>query len=392
MWATSQEPIQYISDWREPNQWGDKHDLSAAMLEAVLQGASDIYFHAGNPLLCKIDGRLQQLTTRRLVQSDVMNVLQYACGSGTLSSQLEQGKEVATSYSILHPTERDAAGERLRYRFRVNAVRGELRNSPNAQIVMRSIRSEPYKAHEIALEEDLLAAMTPETGCVWITGATGSGKSSTISAVFDRILTTEHPIIHGNILTLERPIEYVYDNVVSKHSVIHQSEVGRDIPSFAEGISAYMRMDPSLILVGETRDELTAAACLQAANTGHLTMSTLHTNECASIPSRLLSFFPPELRSTMMFEIIDTARVLVNQRLVAHASGRGRVALREYLILDEEMRNHLILKSSPERLTGDLRELVRRCGRTFLQSAQLAHAADRISTQTLEDCRRRYGR
>lgn len=392
MWATSQEPIRYISDWREPNQWGDKSDLSSALLEAVLQGASDVYFHSGNPLLCKVDGHLRQLTTRRLVQSDVMNVLQYACGSGTLSSQLEQGKEVATSYSVLHPSARDAAGERLRYRFRVNAVRGELRNTPNAQIVLRSIRSEPYKAHEIGLEADLLKAMTPETGCIWITGATGSGKSSTISAVMDDILTTQNPIIHGNILTLERPIEYVFDNVVSKHSVIHQCEVGRDIPSFADGITAYMRMDPSLIMVGETRDEATAAACLQAANTGHPTISTLHTNECASIPSRLLSFFPPELRNTMMFEIVDTARVLVNQRLVGHASGRGRVALREYLILGEEMRNHLILKSSPERLTADLRELVRRCGRTFLQSAELAHGEGRISTQTLDECRRQYGR
>ncbi|WP_454727677.1 type IV pilus twitching motility protein PilT [Cupriavidus ulmosensis] len=381
-----------MTEFCEPTQWGDKADLAALLFEVVKRGASDVVFQTGNPIVCKLDGSHEQLTTQRLTNHDVMSVLDFACGGGTQASKVEQGEEVATSYSVLDPTERDRSGEKKRHRFRVNAVKGELRNTKSVQIVMRAIPGEPMTIAQVRLEPELVAAMACESGCVWVTGATGSGKSTTLSAQIRHMLETDHPLVHGNFHTLEKPIEAVFDNIVSRHSVVHQIEVGRDIPTFGQGVRALMRMDPSCIMVGETRDEETGSACMEASNTGHLTMSSLHTNECATIPARLLSFYPPAQRATMMFDIIDTARVLINQRMVLHKSGRGRVALREFLILDEAMREEIIRKADPARLTDVVRAMLREHGRTFLASAERAYDADLISVQTLDDVRRQYGR
>lgn len=393
MWDVDQSPIQYETDFREPSQWGDKSDLQALMYEAVRSRASDIYFQTGNPVLCKRDGSLRQLTTQRLTNDDVMSILDFACGGGTQASRVEMGEEVATSYSVIDPTDkRDKAGEKQRYRFRVNALRGELRNAKSVQIIMRAIPGEPMTIDQIGLEPELVEGMQCEVGSVWITGATGSGKSTTLSAQIRHMLELDNPIVHGNFATLEKPIETVFDNIVSKHSVLHQMEVGRDVKTFGEGVRGLMRMDPSAIMVGETRDEETASAVFQAANTGHMTMSSLHTNECASIPSRLLSFYPPSQRGVMMFDVIDTARVLVNQRMVLHKSGVGRVALREFLVLNEDLRNDIIRKADPVRLTDMMRDRVKEHGRTFLQSAERLYDTNMISAQTLDHVRRQYGR
>jgi Tfp pilus assembly ATPase PilU len=105
-----------------------------------------------------------------------------------------------------------------------------------------------------------------------------------------------------------------------------------------------------------------------------------------------LSFYPPAQRATMMFDIVDTARVLVNQRMVLHRSGRGRVALREFLILNEATREEIIRKADPLRLTEMMRNMVRERGRTFMASAECAYAADLIDGQTLDEVRRQHGR
>lgn len=389
MWRMG-EALPVKTGFRQPNQFDDKAQLQQLMLEAVEQSASDIYFQTGNPVLTKVHGRLHQLTSSRLSQHEVSSILEWACGSSSQASGLLQGREVRTSYSVQHPTERDNFGDKKRYRFRVNAVRGEYRNALSAQIVMRSIRSEPATIEDVKLEPELVEAFTPETGICWMTGPTGSGKSTTFCAEIRYICENDTPI-QGNICTLEHPIEATFDNVVSAHSVVHQVEVERDIPSFHDGIKSFMRMDPSLIVVGETRDEMTASASMEAAKTGHPVLSTLHANDCASVPSRLLSFYPPEQRATMIFDIIDTARVLCNQQLVLHKNGQGRVALREFLILDADMRDHIIRKADPERLTAVLRGLVREHGRTFSASAERAYDAGLISPQTLDSYRKAHG-
>jgi len=389
MWKKS-ATVEFKTDFRPPTAFDDTRQLQALMLESVEHNVSDVFFQVGNPVLAKINGSMHQMTHERLTVGEVEQILGWACGSAVQAAGIQQGKEVRTSYSVQHPTREDAFRSRLRYRFRVNAVRGEFRNAVSAQIVMRSIASEPATVEEVGLEPELIEAMAPKDGCCWMTGATGSGKSKTIGAQIRHVCEGD-TAIKGNILTLESPIEAVYDNVASSHSVVHQVEVYRDIPSFHDGLVAFMRMNPSLIVVGETRDEPTSSAALEAAETGHTVLSTLHANNCASIPSRLLSFYPPEHRESMLFQVIDTARVFCNQRLVLNKEGNGRLALREFLVLDADMRDHIIRTADPIRLTSVLRDFVRTKGRTFRESAERAYENGLISGATVDEYRSANG-
>lgn len=377
MGFTSKPALEFKTGFREPPVFSDREMLQALTLEMVAQKGSDVYFMSGHPVMVKINGDLQAVTQRRLTTEECLQVINFAAGNDKAAGMVAQGKEVRSSYNAIHPSERDRRGEKQRYRFRCNAIGGEFRNSIGVQLVMRSINSEPPNIAGLGIEEEIVNACTPDDGIVYITGATGSGKSTTFAAMLRHILEGDTPI-KGNIVTLESPIEYVFENVDSDHSVVFQCEVGRGVESFDQGIISFMRHDPSLIVVGETRDQETASAATAAANTGHPVYTTVHANNVAGIFSRLLSFYEPAVRDSMLFSIVDSARLLINQRLVPSLDGR-RTALREYLVLDEDLREQIIHASDPRRITGVMRELLHSKGKSMAQAAQEAFEKGLIS-------------
>lgn len=209
-------------------------------------------------------------------------------------------------------------------RFRVNIF--QQRNS--FSIVMRVIPHEVPSFESLAIPPQLQDICEIRNGIVLLTGPTGSGKSSTLAAVIDRINTTKS----YHIVTIEDPIEFLHNH---KKSTINQREVGADTRDFASALRAALRQAPKVILVGEMRDLETAEIALEAAETGHLVLSTLHTIDASKTIDRIIGLYPKNEERIIRTRLAQTFRYIVSQRLLPRADGKGRVAAVE------------ILKSSP---------------------------------------------
>jgi twitching motility protein PilT len=162
-------------------------------------------------------------------------------------------------------------------------------------------------------------------GLVLVTGTTGSGKSTTLAAMIDHLNRTRRL----RVVTVEDPIEFVH---VSQKSLVAQCEIGRDTPSFAESLRRALRQDPDVILVGELRDAETMRIALQAADTGHLVFSTVHTTNASFTMQRLVAMFPPEERELLQTELATNLAAVVSQRLAVHKQkDKGRIAVLEVM-------------------------------------------------------------
>ena len=183
-------------------------------------------------------------------------------------------------------------------------------------------------------------------------------------------------------LTYEAPIEFVFDSVNKPTSIVSQSEIPRDLPSFAAGVRNALRRKPGLILVGESRDQETISASLEAAMTGHPVYTTLHSNGVAETIRRLVTSFPYEERHGRTIDILETVRVVIWQKLVPTVDGR-RIALREYLIFDEKIRDKL-LEGDLEEATANTRRLLKEYGQTMEREAREKFDAGIISGRTFK--------
>jgi twitching motility protein PilT len=182
---------------------------------------------------------------------------------------------------------------------------------------------------------------------VLVTGTTGSGKSTTLAAMIDHINST----MPKHVVTIEDPIEFLHDD---KRSAINQREVGQDTTSFKSALRRILRQDPDVILIGEMRDEETVHTALSAAETGHLVFSTVHTVDAAETVNRLIDFFPPHMHGQVRSMLAGTLKGAISQRLVPHASGRGRVAVCEVLRMTGRVKD-LIMDPAQ---TGRLAEVI----------------------------------
>ena len=205
-------------------------------------------------------------------------------------------------------------------RFRVNIFkqRGTL------AIVMRVIPQNPPKFEDFDLPEQLKEIAAMKNGIVLVTGPTGSGKSTTLAAIIDLINETQS----YHIVTIEDPIEFLHAH---KKSTVHQREVHSDTPGFAIALRAALRQAPKVILVGEMRDRETIEVALEAAETGHLVLSTLHTIDASKTIDRIIGVFPSSEEQTIRMRVAQSFRYIISQRLVPRANGKGLVAIIEIL-------------------------------------------------------------
>ncbi|CAE6793911.1 hypothetical protein R70006_04979 [Paraburkholderia domus] len=373
--------VPYITGYREPDMFRDRRDLQALMLEITALGASETIIQPGEPIIIELDGRLRQLTGRRLTSDEVSQIACWAADNEKAGAELIQRREIKASYVVKDPEKRDARGERVATRFRVAAGRGELRGSMAVQIVMRRINSEPAYIKDANLPGWLIELLTPKDGIVWVTGPTGSGKTTFFSSIIRYILENHTPI-RGNIVLLEEPIEQVYDTIDCEHSVVFQIEVGKDVDTWEEGIEQLMRRLPKMIIVGETRSRATADAVLQAANTGHPVGTTLHANDVPGIFPRLMSFFSDETKDPALYNAISTARVMFNQVRVPKLGG-GQTVLREYLPFSADLRDDLQRRSTPSTIERDVREALEDIGMPMWRAAKEAYEEGRISEELM---------
>jgi len=217
-----------------------------------------------------------------------------------------------------------------RCRFRVNIFQ----QRGSYSIVMRVIPHEIPNFESLNVPQELANICGIRNGIVLVTGPTGSGKSSTLAAVIDRINETKS----YHIVTIEDPIEFLHSH---KKCTINQREVGADTKDFSSALRAALRQAPKVILVGEMRDLETAEIALEAAETGHLVLSTLHTIDAAKTVDRIIGLYPKNEEKIIRTRLAQTFRYIVSQRLIPKSDGKGRVAAVEILKSNPRTREYI---------------------------------------------------
>ncbi|MFC6590991.1 type IV pilus twitching motility protein PilT [Deinococcus lacus] len=281
------------------------------LLEQMLKaGASDVHLQAGSPPMGRVNGDLTPFGSYVLTPANTESYAK-ALLSEDLWEDFEYRNEVDSAYSV-----------RNRGRFRVNIFR----QRGSVGIVMRIIRDEIPDFETLGLPAEVMRTMAESPrGLILVTGPTGSGKSTTLASVVDHINRT----FAKHIITIEDPIEIMHRN---RKSIVVQREVGTDTRDFRTALKYAMRQDPDVIMIGEMRDKETVEAALTAAQTGHLVLSTLHTQDALRTINRIIDFFQPYERDEIRKLFADSLVGIVSQRLLRRADGRGRTIGTEVLL------------------------------------------------------------
>jgi twitching motility protein PilT len=284
---------------------------------------SDLIFSPGSLPHIEVSGKLVPVKITGLpplTPADTRRIAEELIGGNeqALTALREQGS-CDVSYSL--------PGE-CRFRVNVFVQRG------SHAIVMRVVPKNIPTFAELRLPEQLADITNLKNGIVLITGPTGSGKSSTMAAILDRINET-----HAyHIITIEDPVEFMHRH---KRSIIHQRELHSDTPSFALALRAALRQAPKVILVGEMRDKETIEIALEAAETGHLVLSTLHTIDASKTVERVVGVFPMAEQHVIRNRLAKSFRYIISQRLIPAKDGKSRVAVLEILKATVRTREYL---------------------------------------------------
>ncbi len=316
---------------RSPSQTfvSEGEPLDRLLAGLVQRQASDLLLIAGLPPIFRVNGRLTKMEeVAPLEGEEIGRMLQPHVG-GKERLDLEERGSTDFSLQLARGAGVDA-GFSAAWRFRVNLHRQ--RGEPAAAI--RALPSEIPTLANLNLPPVLAELVKPSRGLVLVCGPTGSGKSSTLAALVGEINRSRT----SHIITIEDPIEYEHRSV---RSVLEHVEVGRDARSFHEALRASLRQDPDVILVGEMRDLETVATALTAAETGHLVLSTLHTNDAQQAVHRIVDVFPPAQQSQIRHQLALALHAIVVQQLVPRADGRGRVPAVELLLANYAVRHHI---------------------------------------------------
>ena len=300
-----------------PSQSGAASPLNfIAVLRQMLKTSdkvSDLIFSPGRPPQIELAGKLLPVDVPglgKLTPAHTASIAKVIIGNHQNAAEsLEKSGSADLSFS--------APGEA---RFRVNIFKQRGTHA----IIMRVIPTKPPTFDDFDLPQQLREIVDIKNGIVLVTGPTGSGKSSTLAAIIDLINDTQS----YHIVTIEDPIEFLHTH---KNSTIHQRELHSDTPSFSIALRAALRQAPKVILVGEMRDRETIEVALEAAETGHLVLSTLHTIDASKTVDRIIGVFPKNEERVIRTRIAQSFRYIVSQRLIPRGDGKGRVAAIEIL-------------------------------------------------------------
>jgi defect in organelle trafficking protein DotB len=341
----------------EPSFFTSK-DTEGLMAHCFALKASDITITTNREVIVDVYGRLLRATRKRLTNVEVLEIIAGLFKNDSGPARLNGGHDLDFAFEM-----RPTRDERLR--FRVNATAISVEGQNGAQITVRTIPGIPPSIDSLGVEPEILQSFAPKQGLVLVAGATGSGKSTLLSAGIRRLL--EDPDGNHKIVTYESPVEFVYDDVEQPSSVITQSEIGKHLGSFADGVRNALRRKPTIILVGEARDAETVGECVTASMTGHLTYSTVHANGVAETIRRMVNVFPENEKHARAVDIITSVKMIISQMLLPSTDGK-RVALREFLVFNERMVDELIV-GGVDQLTLVARNILKRDGQTFLADA-----------------------
>ena len=293
-----------------------KQKLNDLLTATAKQGASDLHLAVGRHPTLRIDGVLVPLQQEAIITPEAIEGIIGALVNDEQKVKLLAQRQLDFAYSF-----EDKA------RFRVNAYfqRGYL------AAVLRLVPAQIKTIEELNLPPLLHDLAKLSQGFVLLVGPAGHGKSSTLAAIVDEINHSRS----DHIITIEDPVEYLF---TQDQCMISQREVGNDTLSFHSALRTVLRQDPDVVMIGEMRDAVSIATAMTAAETGHLVMSTLHTNSAAQTIDRIIDSFPPEQQSQVTSQLAATLVAIVSQRLLPRISG-GRVPATEIMIVNPAIRN-----------------------------------------------------
>ncbi len=304
-------------------------ELVPLLEQVVASGASDVHLKLGQPPVIRQDGELEPLPDHQpLGEGDLDDVLEAITAiSPRRRESFEETGDLDIAFS--HPT---------LPRFRVNGFR----QRGAISFAFRVIPSEIPSFDQLHLPPGVKRLAAEHRGLILVTGATGSGKTTTLAAMIDHINRTRRQ----HIVTIEDPIEVLH---ADRGCIVNQREIGLDTVSFDQALRRVLRQDPDIILIGELRDTETAHTALQAAESGHLVFSTLHTIDAAESLGRMIEFFPPAKQQQIRSILAGTLRGVVSQRLIPSVTG-GRVPAVEVMVSNARIQD-LIRENRPDEIT-----------------------------------------
>src|SRR2546421_10317841 len=290
------------------------------LVTAIAHLASDLHLKVGSFPVMRIGGELHPIVEApKLSPEDTLDMA-FSMMSNRQKQKLKDNSEVDIAYSV------QGLG---RFRANIFQQRGSV------SIVLRVIPDQSKNSMTLGLPPVIDRIADERRGLILVTGATGSGKSTTLAALIDRINSTRS----GLLVTIEDPIELLHRD---KKAFVTQREVDVDTRSFAEALRGALRQDPDVILVGEMRDLETIQTALTAAETGHLVLSTLHTLDATETITRVVSSFPPHLQKSVRIQLAGILRAVISMRLVRSSTGDGRVPAAEVMVSTGLIRDYII--------------------------------------------------
>lgn len=291
-------------------------------------GASDVHLTVGIPPKMRVNGELVSMKYSDLMPTDTLEVV-LAIMTETQRKRFEELGEYDMSFSI------PDLG-----RYRVNAYK----QKGAAALAFRLVGTKIPSPESLGVPSSVIDLYKKKRGLVLVTGPTGSGKSTTLAAIIDKI--NENKDAH--VITLEDPIEYIHKH---KRSMVNQREIGMDSASYVNALRAALREDPDVILVGEMRDLETIGVAITAAETGHLVLSTLHTIGATSTVDRVIDVFPTDQQQQIRIQLASVLEAVISQQLIPTEDGTGRAAAFEVMHSNYAIRN-LIREGKSHQLTS----------------------------------------
>jgi len=335
-------------------------DFEQALRRVVEIDGSDLHMKVPSRPLIRRQGKLEPVPgSEALMPEDTEHTLRGMLHEPVKLKEFEEEGEVDFSYAIPGLA-----------RFRVNAFR----QRGSISLVCRAIPFTIKTVEELLLPPVINDLADEERGVILLTGTTGSGKSTTLAAIIDRINTTSSK----HIVTIEDPVEFLHRD---KHSIINQREVGEDTGSFKKALRRVLRQDPDVILVGEMRDEETVRTALSAAETGHLVLSTVHSIDAAETVNRIIDFFPEAEQRQARAMLGGTLKGVISQRLVPTPDGQGRVATCEILRMTGRVRDMIMNPTETGKLPEVIAEGAYYGMQTFDQALRAHVEAGRVSME-----------
>jgi twitching motility protein PilT len=289
------------------------HQILKVMVE---KGSSDLHITTGSPPQLRIDGALVPIRMPPLSPAETQQLC-YSILTETQKQSFEETNELDLSFGV-----KGLARFRANVFIQRGAVAGVFRQIPLRILSMA----------ELGLPPVVEALAKKPRGLILVCGPTGSGKSTTLAAIIDKINSDTH----GHIITIEDPIEYIHPH---KKCLVNQREIGTDTDTFKGALRYVLRQDPDVVLVGELRDQETIEAGLTVAETGHLTLATLHTNSAVQSMNRIIDVFPANQQGQIRAQLSFVLEGVLCQQLVPRISGQGREMAMEILVPNSAIRN-----------------------------------------------------